>query len=96
MPQTTFSTRIDADLKSELETICKELGMTLTTAFTIFAKTVVRERRIPFELNLNKIRKDKYQWAEQKKIVLSQEDFQKFIDACETEDWEISNRELFD
>lgn len=90
MSQTTFSTRIDADLKRELEKICKELGMSLTTAFTIFAKTVVRERRIPFDLNLNKNFKNNYQWAEQEKIVLNQTDFQKFIEACEDNDWEIS------
>ena len=35
-----------------MENVCKELGMSMTTAFTIFAKKVVRERRIPFDLSL--------------------------------------------
>lgn len=42
--------RMDADLKSSMEKVCEDMGITMTTAFTIFAKKVSRERRIPFEL----------------------------------------------
>lgn len=41
---------IDDDLKQEFAEVCKEIGMSPSTAFSVFAKTVVRERRIPFEL----------------------------------------------
>ena len=51
MAQATINLRMDADLKRDLEVICKEMGMNLTTAFTIFAKKVTRERRIPFEVS---------------------------------------------
>jgi len=51
MAQATINLRMDADLKRDLEAICKEMGMNLTTAFTIFAKKVTRERRIPFEVS---------------------------------------------
>ena len=51
MAQATINLRIDADLKHEMETICKAMGMNLTTAFTIFAKKVTHERRIPFEVS---------------------------------------------
>lgn len=51
MAQATINLRMDADLKHELEAVCKEMGMSLTTAFTIFAKKVARERRIPFEIS---------------------------------------------
>lgn len=50
MAQATINLRIDAELKHEMETICKSMGMNLTTAFTIFAKKVTAERRIPFEI----------------------------------------------
>ena len=40
--------RIEKDLKDELDILCGEIGMTVTTAFTIFAKKFVRERRLPF------------------------------------------------
>ncbi len=42
--------RMDADLKSNLEKACQELGLTPTAAFTIFATKVAREKRIPFEV----------------------------------------------
>ncbi|MCF7934029.1 MAG: type II toxin-antitoxin system RelB/DinJ family antitoxin [Spirochaetia bacterium] len=42
--------RMDADLKNSLEKVCRELGLTPTAAFTIFATKVVREKRIPFEV----------------------------------------------
>lgn len=42
--------RMDSDLKKDLEETCSDMGMSVTTAFTIFARTVVRERKIPFEV----------------------------------------------
>lgn len=42
--------RMDEELKKQAEQLFAEFGMNMTTAFTIFAKTVVRERRIPFEI----------------------------------------------
>ncbi len=50
---TNLNIRIDSDLKRDMEKIFSELGLTTTAAFNIFAKTVVRERRIPFDLDLN-------------------------------------------
>ena len=43
--------RMDSDLKKNMETLCDELGMSMTTAFTIFAKKMTREHRIPFEVS---------------------------------------------
>ncbi len=51
MPTTNVNFRMDADLKREMEAICNDLGMSMTTAFTIFAKKVTREKRIPFEVS---------------------------------------------
>ena len=51
MAQVTFSVRMDAQLKKEFDSICHEFGMTTSTALNIFAKAVVRERRIPFEIS---------------------------------------------
>ncbi len=50
MAQTMINFRIDENLKKEMEKICREMGMSMTTAFTIFATKVARERRIPFEI----------------------------------------------
>ena len=50
MSQATFSVRMDESLKKELDALCASFGMTTTTAINVFAKAVVRERRIPFEI----------------------------------------------
>ena len=42
--------RIDDNVKKEAEEDFDEMGMPMTTAGTIFLKTVARERRIPFEI----------------------------------------------
>ena len=38
-------------LKKSMEQTCQEMGMSMTTAFTIFATKVSREKRIPFEIS---------------------------------------------
>ena len=43
--------RMDAELKKNMEKVCADMGLTMTTAFTIFAKKVSHEKRIPFELS---------------------------------------------
>ena len=53
MSQTTISIRIDENLKKEMEATCNELGLNITTAFTIFAKKMSREHRIPFEVSVD-------------------------------------------
>ncbi len=37
-------------MKKNFDTLCEEFGFTTTAAITVFMKTVVRERRIPFEI----------------------------------------------
>ena len=54
MSQTTISIRIDKDLKEKMEKTCNELGMNITTAFTIYAKKLSREGRIPFEVSIDR------------------------------------------
>ena len=47
---TTISLRLDDDLKRDLDQMCSDMGMSLTTFFTIYAKRAVRDRKIPFEI----------------------------------------------
>lgn len=42
---------IDDELKRELSSVCKDMGTAPSTAFSVYAKAVVRERRIPFEVS---------------------------------------------
>ena len=50
---TLVNIRMDCDLKADMESTCRELGMSMTTAFTIFAKKMSRERRVPFEVSVD-------------------------------------------
>ena len=50
MAQAMINFRIDENIKKEMEKICREMGMSMTTAFTIFATKVTKEKRIPFEI----------------------------------------------
>lgn len=53
MAQTNVNIRMDSELKHQLDLFCSEIGITASAAFNIFAKAVVRQQRIPFELSLD-------------------------------------------
>lgn len=53
MTQANINIRMDADLKQSFERLCKEIGMNVTTAFTIFAKQSVREHKLPVSLSVD-------------------------------------------
>lgn len=44
--------KLDADVKKSMEQACAELGLSMSAAFTVFAKKVGREKRIPFEISV--------------------------------------------
>ena len=41
--------RMDEDLKKEMEIVCNDLGINITTAFTIFAKKNDKRKENPFQ-----------------------------------------------
>lgn len=45
--------KLDADVKKSMEQACSELGLSMSAAFTVFAKKVGREKRIPFEISVD-------------------------------------------
>ena len=53
MAQTTISIRMDDHLKKDFDAICTELGFTMSTAVTMLAKKMVREKRVPFEVSID-------------------------------------------
>ena len=53
MAQALVNIRMDEELKRNMEQTCQELGMNMTTAITIFAKKMTREKRIPFEVSVD-------------------------------------------
>lgn len=47
------SFRMDDTLKLQMEAVLEELGLNMTTAITMFAKTIVREQRLPLDLRID-------------------------------------------
>lgn len=53
MSQSAYTIRLDSDLKNRFDTLCEDFGMSATTAFNIFIRTVIRKRKIPFEIEIS-------------------------------------------
>ena len=43
--------KMDEDVKKRMERACAEMGLSMSAAFTMFAKKVGREYRIPLEVS---------------------------------------------
>ena len=62
MAQVLVNFRIDEDVKRDMEQACREMGLSMSTAFSIFAKKVGREKRIPFEIAVEPSAPGPYRW----------------------------------
>ena len=51
MAQININIRMDAELKKQFEAFCADVGLTMSTAFNLFARTSVRLQKIPFEIS---------------------------------------------
>lgn len=50
MAQAMVNFRMDAALKRGMEETCRKMGLTMTSAFTMFATKVMQDQRIPFDV----------------------------------------------
>ena len=50
MATTSVTIRMDENLKKQVETLFDDMGLNMTTDITMFAKAVVRQNKIPFEI----------------------------------------------
>ena len=55
MAQMNINISMDEDLKQDFDALCDEMGLTMTAAFTIFAKAVTKKRAIPFEISAESV-----------------------------------------
>ena len=51
MATTNVTMRMDEELKAQAEELFAELGLNMTSAFTVFVKQAVREQCIPFRIS---------------------------------------------
>lgn len=64
MSKSTYSFEIDDNIKARFDELCEEFGMDGSTAFNIFARAVIREQRIPFQIRSDE---DEYSLEEGRK-----------------------------
>jgi len=50
MNQTTLNVHMEEDVKRAFECFCYDVGMNVSVAVNMFAKAVIREQRLPFEV----------------------------------------------
>jgi DNA-damage-inducible protein J len=50
MAQTTLNVRMDEDIKKEFDAFCYKVGLNTSVAVNMFARAVLRERKIPFAI----------------------------------------------
>lgn len=50
MSQVAMTVRLDSNLKKEFDNLCAQFGLSSNAAFTVFARSVVQRRKIPFEI----------------------------------------------
>jgi DNA-damage-inducible protein J len=43
---------MDAEIKEQFDDFCGRVGMNASTAFNMFARAVLREKRLPFEVTV--------------------------------------------
>lgn len=89
---TTISLRFDDETKKQLDEMCDEMGMNLTTFFMIYAKKALRDRKIPFEItaqqadpfysekNMQQIKKTEAQISEGKVVSKTLEELEAMAD----------------
>jgi len=94
MATATINFRVDADDKKGIEQFCKDVGMNISTAFNLFIKAVLAQRKIPFEVaqpedpfyrgaNWRHIEKAMAEWNDSKvpKIVKTMEELEAMANA---------------
>lgn len=67
--------RVDDDIKKQVEAVCNEVGMTLTTAINIYLKKIARDKQIPPFLFMDKQEPFYAVRQDEKKILLQEEGF---------------------
>ncbi|MCL2047933.1 MAG: type II toxin-antitoxin system RelB/DinJ family antitoxin [Defluviitaleaceae bacterium] len=60
MEQTTLSVRMDTEIKKQFDDFCVQVGMNAATAVNMFARAVLREKRLPFELSAIELTENGY------------------------------------
>lgn len=84
MQTTNINIRMDSKLKKDFEEFCQDVGMSMSTAFTLFAKRTVRDNQIPFEISREIPNKETLvAFAETEEILKHPENYKSYTDVDE-------------
>ncbi len=72
MAKATVIFKMEEELKNAFEQVCEALGLTATSAYTMFATQVIRQGKIPFEITMEKGKPD-YAYHNNKEVGLIEE-----------------------
>ncbi|SEH33786.1 type II toxin-antitoxin system RelB/DinJ family antitoxin [Selenomonas sp. KH1T6] len=50
MKTVSVTMKVDSELKAQAEVLCEQMGLTLSTVYTMLLKAIVRTGSIPFEI----------------------------------------------
>jgi len=67
--------RMEKNLKEQLEEIFDDMGMNMTTAFTVFAKAVIKSGKIPFEITSDPFYRAEHQNELKRRIESDESEF---------------------
>jgi len=91
MAAVNYTVRLDESDKKAAEKIFNELGLTLAAGFNIYIKAVVRQQRIPFDMVIKPLPKNKSVLAQQ----AAAQEFLSAIESINTADFTLDDREAF-
>jgi len=77
---TNLNIRIDKKLKSQMEEVVSELGLNVSTAINMFARQVVRQGRIPFDISLDVPNKETINAMQEAEYIASNPDAKGYHD----------------
>lgn len=84
MQTTNINIRMDSKLKKDFEEFCQDVGMSMSTAFTLFAKRTVRDNQIPFAISRETPNQETIAaFKETEEILKNPEKFKRYTDVDE-------------
>lgn len=74
MPKTTMNLRIDSKLKKNAENVISQLGISMSSAITLYLRAIVREKGIPFPVTLEGKKKAPVYRSDEEDLPLQNDD----------------------
>ena len=71
MSTVSVNLRMDSEIKNQLEDFCKDVGLSMSAVFTIYAKKIIAENKIPFEITGSKPNKETLNAFEEAKDIVA-------------------------